>query len=64
MPNERYKIFIDINTNEEMIVDRITDEHLTLTGACERLNKQDDEIQHLKEKVNKVNNIIEKLENK
>ena len=64
MPNERYKIFIDNNTNEEIIVDMITNDHLMLTEACERLNKQDDEIQYLKEKGNKVKNIIEKLENK
>ena len=64
MPNERYKIFIDINTNEEIIVDMITNDHLMLTEVCERLNKQDDEIQYLKEKGNKVKSLIEKLENK
>lgn len=47
MPKERYKIFKDITTNEELIVDMVTNEHLNLKESCGLLNKQDTELKRL-----------------
>ena len=49
MPGEKFRVFIEIPTNEKTIANMITDENLTIEEACKLLNKQDKEIEHLKE---------------
>jgi len=39
MTNERFKIFTDVQTNEETIVDMVKGEPLTINEICKELNK-------------------------
>ena len=56
MPNERYKIFTDMETKEENIVDIVKGEPLTINQTCDLLNDLFERNQALK----KTNNRIEK----
>lgn len=39
MHNERFKIFTDLQTNEENIVDMVSGEPLTINETCDKLNE-------------------------
>ena len=49
-----FKVFTDMTTNEENIVNMITGEPLTINETCELLNKQYDEIQLLKSEIKEL----------
>ena len=48
MPKERYRIFVDMQTNEENIVDMFTGP-LTIDETCDKLNELTKENKSLKE---------------
>jgi len=67
-PKERYRVFTDIENKEEVIVDLDeipTDDYnvvrLSLEEVCDLLNKQDEEIEHLKTDLKQQKIVIDSL---
>ena len=54
MTSRRFMIFTDVNSNEKVIKDMETEDHLTLEEARILLNKQDQEIKELKKEIQKL----------
>lgn len=48
MPQEKFRVFTEIQSNEKYIVNMVTNAHLTLEEACNLLNEQDKKIQQIK----------------
>ena len=57
MPNEKFRVFTEIPTNEKRIVNMINNEELTLEDACDLLNKQDQDIQKYRDAFYKAHEI-------
>lgn len=57
-PGEKFRVFTELLTNEKFIVNMIIDEPLTFEDACNLLNKQDNEIEQLKNNLSEIEKII------
>jgi hypothetical protein len=61
MPNEKFRVFTEIPTNEKRIVNMINNEELTLEEACDLLNEQDQQIKEYKMVVASMMNPVKQV---